>query len=114
MHHMAAVPCMWSGIAMITASIFLASLSSIFRKSVYFGRFGYRLKTCSALNESTSHSATMFSPKRAHPEMSLAALPPAPMEAMFSFSFGDLKPKRFKEATLPNPPAGIAPASRLP
>jgi hypothetical protein len=55
----------------------------------------------------------MFSPKRAHPEMSLAALPPAPMEAIFSFSFGDLKPKRFKEAHYEYP-LPVSPASRTP
>jgi hypothetical protein len=38
---------------------------------------------------STSQSATIFS-VGAQPRISLEALPPAPMEAMFSFSLGDL------------------------
>jgi hypothetical protein len=37
--------------------------------------------------QSTSHSATTFSP--AHPPMSDAPLPPAPMAATLSLSFGD-------------------------
>ncbi len=37
---------------------------------------------------STSQSATMFSPEQ--PLISLEALPPAPMDAIFSFSLGDL------------------------
>ena len=50
----------------------------------------------------------------AQPSISLAALPPAPIEAMFSFSFGDLYPNAFREGVLPNPPAGTAPASSVP
>jgi hypothetical protein len=46
--------------------------------------------------------------------MSLAALPPAPMEATFNFSLGDLYPSAFSEAVLPNPARGTAPASREP
>jgi hypothetical protein len=41
-------------------------------------------------------------------------LPPAPIAAMFSFSFGDLNPSCFSERTLPKPPAGTAPASSEP
>ena len=43
MHHMAAVACMKSGMATMTASMFLPSLSSILRKSLYFGTFSYCL-----------------------------------------------------------------------
>jgi hypothetical protein len=46
--------------------------------------------------------------------MSLEAFPPAPIEAMFSFSFGDLYPNAFNEGVLPKPPAGTAPASSVP
>src|SRR5271169_1930113 len=42
------------------------------------------------------------------------AFPPAPMEAMFNFSFGDLKPSILRFGELPNPAAGTAPASREP
>ena len=44
----------------------------------------------------------------AQPWMSLAALPPAPIEAIFSFSLGDLYPSAFREGVLPNPPAGTS------
>ena len=37
----AAVACMWSGVAMTTASMFFASLSSILRKSVYFAALSH-------------------------------------------------------------------------
>src|SRR5262245_57802456 len=50
----------------------------------------------------------------AQPRMSLAALPPAPIEAMFSFSFGDLYPSALSDPELLNPRAGTAPASRDP
>jgi hypothetical protein len=36
------------------------------------------------------------------------------MEAMFSFSLGDLYPSLASEAVLPNPPLGMAPASSEP
>src|SRR5215472_6526361 len=50
----------------------------------------------------------------AQPRMSLAAFPPAPIEAMFSFSFGDLYPSALSDPELLNPRAGTAPASRDP
>src|SRR5690349_12248271 len=112
MAHEAAVACMKSGMAMMTASMFLPSLSSIWRKSLYFGKLSYLANMRAAFFESTSHSATMFSDSQ--PVISLSALPPAPMEAMFSFSFGDLYPRNLREGVLPNPAAGTAPASRLP
>ena len=93
--------------------MFLPSLSSIFRKSLYLGAFGKRSKVAAARRSSTSHSATMFS-------VGAAALtldppwPPEPMAATFSFSFGDLYPADFSDGVLPNPAAGTAPASRLP
>src|ERR1044071_3909614 len=72
----------------------------------------------------TSHNATIFSPAGeglpveesmgAQPRISLAALPPAPMEAIFSFSLGDLYPSAFSDPELENPRAGTAPASREP
>src|SRR5260370_42194690 len=62
---------------------------------------------------STSHSATIFS-DAANPRMSLPALPPAPIEATFNFSLGDLYPSAFSEGVLPNPARGTAPASRDP
>ena len=85
---MAAVACMKSGMATITASMLLACSSSILRKSLYFGALGYSLNLRAARSSSTSQSATMFSAEQ--PLMSLEALPPAPMEAIFSFSLGDL------------------------
>ncbi len=48
------------------------------------------------------------------PAMLVSALPPAPMKAMFSFSFGDLYPALGSEGVEPNPPAGNAPASAAP
>ena len=113
MHHMAAVACMRSGMATITASMFLPSLSSICRKSLYFGTLGKRLKMCVARRSSTSQSATMFSVGAAAP-MFEAACPPEPIDPKFSFSLGDLYPSDFRDAVLPNPTAGTAPASRLP
>ncbi len=110
--HIAGIACMWSGVAMITASMFLASLSSILRKSAYFGAFSYCLKVFSAERASGSASATMFS--EAQPAMSTAPRPPAPMAAMFSFSFGDFQPSALSEGTLPNPAPGTAPARRPP
>jgi hypothetical protein len=47
-------------------------------------------------------------------EMLEAPCPPEPIAAKFNFSFGDLYPMCFKEGTLPNPAAGIAPVSRAP
>ena len=88
MHHMAAVACMKSGMVTMTASILLACSSSILRKSLYFGTFSYSLNFRAACSSSTSQSATMFS--LAQPLISLDALPPAPMDAIFNFSLGDL------------------------
>src|ERR1039458_4245411 len=87
--HMAAVACMKSGMVTINASMPF-SLSSILRKSLYLGTFSYWLNLRAACFSSTSHSATMFSD--AQLVRSLAAWPPAPIEAMFSFSLGDLYP----------------------
>ena len=89
MAHMAAVACMWSGMATITASMFLPSLSSICRKSLYLVALGKRLKVAAARRSSTSHSATMFSVGAAA-EMLDAAWPPAPIDPKLSFSLGDL------------------------
>jgi hypothetical protein len=50
----------------------------------------------------------------AQPAMLVGARPPTPMQAMFSFSLGDLKAARFSDGTPANPPAGIAPASSEP
>src|SRR5215470_14394261 len=50
----------------------------------------------------------------AQPRMSLAAFPPEPIEAMFSFSFGDLYPSALSDPELLNPRAGTAPASKDP
>src|SRR5208283_1291087 len=50
----------------------------------------------------------------AQARMSLAALPPAPIDAIFSFSSGDLYPSMRRDRVLPNPPAGTAPASSEP
>src|ERR1017187_4755801 len=112
MPHIAAVPCMKSGMAMITASMALSSLSSILRKSVYFAALPYLVKLPAARAESGSASATMFSDE--HPSMSSAARPPAPIDAILSFSLGDLKPAALSDGVLPNPPAGTAPAIRAP
>ena len=84
----AAVACMKSGMVTITASMFFACSSSILRKSLYFGAFSYSLNLRAARFSSTSQSATIFS--EAQPLRSLCAFPPAPMDAMLSFSFGDL------------------------
>src|SRR5262245_41848761 len=65
-----------------------------------------------ALTASGSQSATMFS--EAQPWMSDAARPPAPIAAMFSFSFGDLYPSAPSPGVLLQPPRGIAPASSDP
>ena len=113
MHHMAAVACMWSGMATITASMFLPSLSSIWRKSLYFVAFSKRVKVVAARRSSTSHSATMFSVGAAA-EIFDAPCPPEPIAAKFSFSLGDLYPADFNDGVLPNPIAGTAPANRLP
>src|SRR5450759_1088128 len=104
---------MKSGVAMITASIFLPSLSSIFRKSVYFAAFSNRLNMAAARALSGSANATIFS-VGAQPLMSSAARPPAPIEAILSFSLGDLKPAALSEGVLPNPPAGTAQVIRAP
>src|ERR1035441_7249923 len=106
MHHMAAMPCMKSGMAMMTASMFFSSLSSILRKSVYLGALGYLVNICEADAESGSVMATKF--WLTQPLMSSAARPPAPMVAMFNFSLGDLYPICFNEGVLPKPPAGTA------
>ncbi len=55
------MPCMWSGMAMMTASMFFCSLSSILRKSVYFTALSYRSNIWAALTASGSQSATIFS-----------------------------------------------------
>jgi hypothetical protein len=87
---MAMVPCMKSGTAISTASMFFSSLSSIFRKSVYLGAFSKVRKFSAARAASGSHNATMFCCKREKALMPAPACPPAPIEAMFSFSLGDL------------------------
>ena len=63
-------------------------LSSMTRKSLYFGALGNCLKARSARLSSGSQRATMFSP--AQPFKSVKPLPPEPMAAMLSFSEGDL------------------------
>ena len=55
----------------------------------------------------------MFSVGSAAPIL-LAAWPPAPMVAKFSFSLGDLYPMNLRLTVLPNPPIGIAPVSKDP
>src|ERR1700722_18675067 len=97
---------------MVTASIFLSSLSSIWRKSEYLGALGYFVKTAAARLESGSANATRFSPETA--AISADARPPAPMQAVFNFSLGGLYPRNFREGTLPKPAAGIAPARSVP
>jgi hypothetical protein len=54
----------------------------------------------------------MFSDEQ--PLISAEALPPAPIEAILSFSLGDLYPNLGSEPELPNPPLGTAPASKEP
>jgi hypothetical protein len=100
-------------VATITASMFLPSLSSIWRKSRNFGAFSKRWNVVAARRSSTSHSATMFSVGAAA-ERFEAPWPPEPMAAKFSFSLGDLYPADFNDGVLPNPAAGRAPANRLP
>ena len=63
------------------------SLSSIWRKSLYFVALSNRVKPSAARAQSTSASATMFS-ELSDPR-TLPARPPAPTPAMFIFSFGD-------------------------
>ena len=87
MQEIAAIAWLWSGVATITASR-LFSLSSIRRKSLYLAAFGYLSKVLAARFQSGSAKAMMFSLE--HPAMSLAPLPPTPIAAIFSFSFGDL------------------------
>src|SRR5881394_3965065 len=60
---------------------------------------------------SGSHNATMFSDEQ--PRMSLAALPPAPMDAIFSFSLGDLYPSARNDPDRPKPARGTV-AAKLP
>src|SRR3954469_21316990 len=103
MHHIAAVACMWSGMATITASTFLPSLSSICRKSLYFVAFGKRSKVWDERLSSPSQRATMFSVGAAAPMLD-APGPPEPIEAKLSFSLGDLNPNDFSDGVLPNPP----------
>ena len=57
---MAITAWVWSGVAMMTASMSF-SLSSITRKSLYRFASGYFSKTSAARVKSTSHRATMFS-----------------------------------------------------
>ena len=104
---------MKSGMVTMTASMLELSLSSILRKSLYFGGLGNSLWILADFLSSTSHNATMFS-VGAQPRISLSAFPPAPIEAIFSFSLGDLYPAAFNEVVLPKPPLGIAPASSEP
>ena len=78
---------MWSGVPMTTASMFFPSLSSIWRKSLYFAALSHRWNPGSPRAQSTSASATMFSVS--HWRRSPNGWPPAPMPAMFSFSLGD-------------------------
>src|SRR5277367_5119870 len=74
--------------------------------------FGYALYARSARFSSGSANVTRFS--LLHPLISVQPFPPAPIAARLSFSLGDLKPSRVSDALLPKPPAGIAPANRLP
>jgi len=55
---------------------------------LYCFAFGNSLNVLAADFQSGSAKATIFSV--AQPVMSLCPLPPAPMAAMLSFSFGDL------------------------
>jgi hypothetical protein len=71
------------GVATMTASMFLLSLSSICRKSRYVG-LRETLYVAAARRSSTSQSATMFSVGAAA-RMLLAPWPPEPMAAKFSF-----------------------------
>ncbi len=81
----ATVACMKSGTATMQASMFLPSLSSMTRKSLYFGALSKRLNTGAARSSSTSHRATMFSVRAASPE-SAAPWLPQPTTAMWSLS----------------------------
>src|ERR1700690_2221854 len=105
MHHMAAVACMWSGVATITASMFLPSLSSIWRKSRYLAALGKALKDSAARRSSTSQSAAMFSVGAAARRL-VAPCPPEPIAAKLSFSFGDLYPADLSDAVAPSPKDG--------
>ena len=60
----AAVACMKSGMATMTASIAPACSSSMRRKSLYFGTLSYCLNFPEARTSSTSQSATIFSPEQ--------------------------------------------------
>ena len=81
----ATVACMKSGIPMVQASIFLPSLSSMTRKSLYLGCFAKRSKFVAARFSSTSQRATIFS-VRAASTRSTPPWPPQPMAATFSLS----------------------------
>ena len=81
----AAVAWVWSGVETVTASMRLASFSSICRKSAYLAAFAWRLNMCAARPESMSQSATMF--WLSQPSMSTCPLPPEPIAAMLSRSF---------------------------
>ena len=79
---------MWSGVPITTASMLFPSLSSIWRKSLYFAALSHRWNPASPRTQSTSASATMFS-GLALAQVAERPAPPAPMPAMFSFSLGD-------------------------
>ena len=76
---------MKSGMPMVTASMFLPSLSNMTRKSLYFAALGKRARFPAARLSSTSHKATMFS-VRAAASRSAPPWPPQPTAATFSFS----------------------------
>jgi len=78
------------------------SCSSILRKSRYRLAPGYLANEWAALLSSTSHKATMFS--LVSPEMFSVARPPAPINPMLSFSFGEMRRARAWEPTCAHPP----------
>jgi hypothetical protein len=77
---MAAVPCMWSGVEMVTAMMELPISANILRKPANVHASGWLAAFLSGARESTSKSATMFPPAAVISLTSESPLPPTPMQ----------------------------------
>ena len=73
-----------------------------------------RCKTCGLVQYRTRTGNCRRCVRALPQRLEFLSPPPAPMEAMLSFSLGDLYPIIFRDGVLPNPPDGTAPASREP
>ena len=104
---------MWSGMVTITASMFLPSLSSILRKSLYFGAFSNCFELARRLLVVDVAERDDVLGRCAAVDIA-GRLAAGADRGDVQLLVGRFVAQRLQRGVLPNPAAGTAPASRVP